>query len=187
MDSTLERGNPVLGPPAPRKRQCCGPAHVRFTEEELREVGREGVVDSDDPRLEPALRRREEDGRFCGELIFKEKSGRKFSVEVASSLFTGRDGCVMTSMAVRDISQRKADETQIRKLSLAVEQSPESIVITNLAAEIEYVNEAFVATSGYSREELMGRNQRMLQSGKTPRASYTDLWNALARGGFMEG
>ena len=82
----------------------------------------------------------------------------------------------------RDITARKAAEEQIRKLSLAVEQSPESIVITNLAADIEYINDAFVATSGYRREELIGRNQRLLQSGKTPRATYTALWATLAEG-----
>ena len=75
----------------------------------------------------------------------------------------------------------------MRKLSLAVEQSPESIVITNLAGEIEYVNEAFVRIAGYSREKLIGRNMRILQSGKTPRATYVELWDALTHGRHWKG
>ncbi|MCX7173026.1 MAG: PAS domain S-box protein [Proteobacteria bacterium] len=78
-----------------------------------------------------------------------------------------------------DITERKAAEDQLRKLSLAVEQSPESVVITDIDARIEYVNDAFVKTSGYSREEAIGKNPRILQSGKTSRQTYAALWDAL--------
>lgn len=88
---------------------------------------------------------------------------------------------ILISM-VWDVSEAKRAEEQIRKLSLAVEQSPESIVITDLEASIEYVNEAFVRNTGYSREEAIGQNPRILQSGKTPRASYDTLWQALSSG-----
>ncbi|MCD5361299.1 PAS domain-containing hybrid sensor histidine kinase/response regulator [Chromobacterium aquaticum] len=81
-----------------------------------------------------------------------------------------------------DITERKLAEEQLRKLSLAVEQSPESVIITDVQANIEYVNEAFVQSTGYSREEVLGRNPRLLQSGLTPRATYQALWNALRQG-----
>ncbi|MDO8349866.1 MAG: PAS domain S-box protein, partial [Gallionella sp.] len=77
--------------------------------------------------------------------------------------------------------------TLVRKLTLAVEQSPESIVITNLNATIEYVNESFVQVTGYSREEAIGQNPRILQSDKTPRATYDALWDALTQGQPWEG
>ncbi len=86
---------------------------------------------------------------------------------------------------IRGIRTRTASEVfadQLRKLSLIVEQSPESIVITNLNAEIEYVNEAFVRNTGYSREEAIGKNPRVLQSGKTPPESYGALWASLLQG-----
>ncbi|MBI4742340.1 MAG: PAS domain S-box protein [Betaproteobacteria bacterium] len=86
-----------------------------------------------------------------------------------------------------DITARKAAEEQIRKLSLAVEQSPESIIITNTDAGIEYVNDAFVRNTGYRRGEALGQNPRVLQSGKTPRATYDALWQALAHGEAWKG
>jgi two-component system sensor histidine kinase/response regulator len=81
-----------------------------------------------------------------------------------------------------DITERKQSDEMLRKLSLAVEQSPESIVITNVNSEIEYVNEAFARTTGYDREEIIGRNPRLLQSGLTPRQTYQDMWDSLAQG-----
>ncbi len=86
-----------------------------------------------------------------------------------------------------DITERKATEEQLRKLAQAVDQSPESIVITNLKAEIEYVNEAFLRATGYRREEVIGQNPRVLQSGKTPRATYAELWAHLNQGHPWQG
>ena len=86
-----------------------------------------------------------------------------------------------TQAALRD------REGNLRKLAQAVEQSPESIVITNLAAEIEYVNAAFIQASGYSREELLGQNPRILQSTRTPPETYTSLWEALNQGHAWKG
>ena len=85
------------------------------------------------------------------------------------------------------IVQHRRSESRLTKLSLAVEQSPENIVITDLAARIEYVNEAFVRTTGYSRDEVLGQNPRVLQSGQTPKATYVALWNTLHRGQVWKG
>ncbi len=92
------------------------------------------------------------------------------------------DGCILWHGFITDITDRKAAEHQLRKFSLAVEQSPESIVITNIGAEIEYVNEAFVQKSGYQREDVIGKNPRILKSGKTPQEAYVGMWDALTNG-----
>ncbi|OHC62765.1 MAG: hypothetical protein A2045_08905 [Rhodocyclales bacterium GWA2_65_20] len=93
------------------------------------------------------------------------------------------DGKVVSALTIwTDITERKIAEAQLRKLSLAVEQSPESIAITNVDAEIEYVNEAFVRATGYSREEMIGQNPKILRSGKTPPETYAAMWEALAQG-----
>lgn len=70
----------------------------------------------------------------------------------------------------RDVTDFKSAQTQVGKLSMAVEQSPISVVITDLTGRIEFVNEAFVRVSGYSREEAIGQNPRILNSGQTPRS-----------------
>ena len=85
------------------------------------------------------------------------------------------------------VVQRQRASRQLRKLAGVVEQSPENIVITNLDSEIEYVNKAFLEQTGYSLEELVGRNPRTLQSGKTLEDNYDALWLALSRGQSWQG
>lgn len=86
-----------------------------------------------------------------------------------------------------DITATREAEDRLRKLSLAVEQSPESIVITNLDAQIEYVNSSFTQITGYAAEEVLGRNPRLLRSGKTPPETYVVMWTALQRGEAWKG
>lgn len=75
----------------------------------------------------------------------------------------------------------KADES-LRKLSRAVEQSPSCIVITDTTGRIEYVNPKFTQLTGYSLEEVIGNNPRVLKSGLTPESVYKDLWSTLLAG-----
>lgn len=86
-----------------------------------------------------------------------------------------------------DIGQQKKTEQELRKLSIAVEQSPGIIVITDLDANIEYVNEAFVRVTGWQREEVIGRNPRLLKSDLTPPATYVAIREALAQGKTWSG
>jgi two-component system, sensor histidine kinase and response regulator len=86
-----------------------------------------------------------------------------------------------------DVSGVKADQDQLRKLWLAVEQSPNSIVVTDLDARIEYANQAFFTTTGYSREEAIGQNPRILNSGHTPREVFTEMWHKLTQGEVWKG
>ena len=116
------------------------------------------------------------------ETRFRHKNGRILDVLLSSSPIDPADIARGITFTVLDITQRKKAEQQLRKLAQAVEQSPESIAITNLAAEIEYVNEAFVQNTGFSREEVIGQNPRLLHSGKTPQKTYTELWEAMQQG-----
>src|SRR5690554_385700 len=87
----------------------------------------------------------------------------------------------------RDITKLKKQQETLRKLSLATNQSPFPIIITNLDAEMEYVNDAFVTSSGYSKEEALGKNPRILQSGKTPHKTYVEMWASLSQGKPWQG
>jgi PAS domain S-box-containing protein len=82
----------------------------------------------------------------------------------------------------QDITQQRIMENQLRKLSRAVEQSPESIVITNTNGIIEYVNPKFEEITGYSPQEVKGKNPRILKSGHTPPEVYKDLWTNINNG-----
>ncbi|MDD5388280.1 MAG: PAS domain S-box protein [Gallionellaceae bacterium] len=111
------------------------------------------------------------------------RDGHQRLIAWHNAYFTDSEGHIIGTLSSgEDISERKQVEEQLRKLAQAVEQSPESIAITDLDGHIEYVNEAFVANSGYSRAEVIGRNPRVLQSSKTPRATYDALWAALTQG-----
>ena len=81
-----------------------------------------------------------------------------------------------------DISDRVNVEKQLRQLSKAVEQSPESIVITDRDAVIEYVNSAGCRSSGYAAEDLIGQNPSIFNSGLTPPEVYQGLWQTLQQG-----
>ncbi len=87
----------------------------------------------------------------------------------------------------RDVTEKRKSDDLLRKLSLAVEQSPVSVVITDLNANVEYVNKKFTDLTGFSYEELIGRNPRVLKSGEHPRAFYANLWNTLKSGEVWKG
>lgn len=120
------------------------------------------------------------------ELPATHKSGKELLVELSLSA-TRLGGRWHAVGVIRDITERKSTEEQLRKLAQVVEQSPESIVITNRDAEIEYVNEVFLRNSGYRREEVIGQNPRILQTGKTPPGTYEQCWETLLRGEIWKG
>ena len=84
--------------------------------------------------------------------------------------------------ANQDITERKKTDQELRKLWRAVEQSPASIIITDLQGGIEYVNPKFCALTGYSLEEVSGKNPRVLKSGEMPVESYRQMWATITAG-----
>jgi len=86
-----------------------------------------------------------------------------------------------------DITERKRDEEALRQLSVAVEQSPVAVVITDLEGTITYVNRRFTECTGYSYEEVIGQNPRLLKSGHTTPEEYRRMWQTIIRGGEWRG
>ncbi len=89
--------------------------------------------------------------------------------------------------ADRDITSRKKEETKIRQLSQAVEQSPAYVIITDPVGKIQYVNPKFTEVTGYSLEEVIGKTPRIFKSGETPLEEYKKLWQVLTTGGIWHG
>ena len=81
-----------------------------------------------------------------------------------------------------DITERKRAEEQLSKLWQAVDQSPVSVVITDLMGKIEYVNPRFTEVTGYSEAELVGQNPRILKSGTMNHEFYQNLWQTISSG-----
>ncbi len=86
-----------------------------------------------------------------------------------------------------DITDRKRAEAELRQFQRAVEQCPVSIIITDTDARIQYANPKFTEITGYSREEILGRNPRLLKSGLTSDATYQQLWASLLDGQVWTG
>jgi PAS domain S-box-containing protein len=109
-------------------------------------------------------------------------------LELRTSFLRDRRGQLTGRLLVlHDITERKDTENRLRRLSRAVEQSPASIVITDTAGRIEYVNPKFVEVTGYTFEEVHGKNPRILKSGEMPPEGYKQLWSTITSGGEWRG
>ncbi len=88
---------------------------------------------------------------------------------------------------IHDVTDRILAYNQLQKLSVAVEQSPTVVVMTDPIGNIEYVNPAFIEHSGYSAEEAIGHNPRILQSGFMLKSVYEELWKTILSGKVWKG
>ena len=86
-----------------------------------------------------------------------------------------------------DITERVNENEKIKLLSLAIEQSPSSVIITDSNGDIEYVNKKFTEISGYQFEEVIGKNPRFLKSEHTSLEEYKLLWETIKMGNTWEG
>jgi len=118
----------------------------------------------------------------------KRKDGSEIWVEDHSWFNTDDKGnIVFHEGIIRDITDRKRVDDQLRSLSRAVDQNPVSIVITDISGQIEYVNPKFSELTGYSPEEVIGKSPGILKSGATTPAEYTELWKTILSGCEWQG
>ncbi len=122
------------------------------------------------------------------EFMVRTLKGNCLWMEASSVPLFDPQGEVVENLSItRDITKRKRIEEALRKLSTAVEQGPAGIIITDKEGAIEYVNPEFERVTGYSRQEVLGRNPRILKSGHMPPETYTDLWRTIMRGEIWRG
>lgn len=88
---------------------------------------------------------------------------------------------------LRDVTERKQTELRLLQLHKAVEQSPVSVVITDIKGNIEYVNPFFSQLTGYQLNEVIGKNPRIIQSGNTSPEMYEKMWQTIQSGKVWRG
>jgi len=120
------------------------------------------------------------------EAAFQGKDGQiRFGLMSARILTLGNEEVILS--VTRDMTARKQMEADRERLLAAIEQVAESVVVTDREGNIEYVNPAFEKITGYSRQELIGKNPRILKSGDQDTAFYQHLWKTITSGNTWTG
>jgi diguanylate cyclase (GGDEF)-like protein/PAS domain S-box-containing protein len=133
-------------------------------------------------RIDECLKR---GSQHC-EWHFKSAAGKEFPAELAIDAAHLGDASTI-QLTIRDITRRKNAESSMRLANQAFENSLEGISITNANGDILTVNSAFTAITGYSREEVLGRNPRLLSSGRQSREFYDEMWRSINTAGKWQG
>jgi len=120
------------------------------------------------------------------EAVHITKSGESIPVEISSRLFDYLGTVVIMSLA-RDITERKENEVRLRQASVVFENTAEGIMITDDQANIIAVNNAFTALTGYTDEDVIGENPKLLRSGYHDSVFYNLMWNRLLETGHWQG
>ncbi|MDA3861660.1 MAG: PAS domain-containing sensor histidine kinase, partial [Melioribacteraceae bacterium] len=116
------------------------------------------------------------------------KDGTLLPLEIESrAIEYGIDNQNVRVVALRDVSIRKKSEQEIQKLLNAIEQTPVSILITNIDGNIEYVNPKFTEVTGYSFNEVVGQNPSVLKSGEQAEGYYENMWDTITSGNVWTG
>jgi hypothetical protein len=132
-----------------------------YSEAELRGLGWPHLVDTSEPRFKAALQRHQSEGRFSGELSFFDRQGRAFPGELSSSGLAGKDGERLTSIIVRDISERKRTEQALSRsletFRRLAQISPAAIFRADVKGNCTYANRRCEEGTGRPLEELLGQ------------------------------
>ncbi len=115
------------------------------------------------------------------ETVHRRKDGSTYPVEVRLQLSAAGQAPQFVAI-IQDITERQQAQAQMSKLSRALEHIADSVVITNRRGDIEYVNPAFELTTGYSKQEVIGKNPNIVNSGKHDKAFYKVLWDTILSG-----
>lgn len=120
------------------------------------------------------------------ETVHKRSDGSSFAVEVSGRIIES-DGRRFHQGIIRDITDRKRAEDGMRLYAKVFESSLEAVVITDADQKVLMVNDAFVAITGYTREEIVGNTPRMLASGRQDPAFYREMWDSIGQTGHWQG
>jgi PAS domain S-box-containing protein len=122
--------------------------------------------------------------RYEFRILTKDRQIKHLEAYSSQTLYRGGPAVIGT---VLDITERRKTEEELRRLSIAIEQAAEDIVITDPEGVIQYVNPAFEKITGYSREEAIGQNPNILKSGVHEPSFYDHLWDTIKKGNIWSG
>jgi diguanylate cyclase (GGDEF)-like protein/PAS domain S-box-containing protein len=124
----------------------------------------------------------------CLETQRLTKTGSVLDVSLSVSPIKDSTGLITGASAIaRDITLRKRAEEQLKLQSAVLEAAANAIVITDFEGTIVWANHAFTAMTGYSKEEALGNNLRLLKSGEQPESYYAELWSTISSGKVWQG
>jgi len=114
------------------------------------------------------------------------KNRREIPIEIALSPVKIPSGVIFTNI-IRDLTIRKEAEEQLRLQSVALESAANGILITDRTGNIQWVNPAFTKMTGFTAEDVRGKNPRILKSGLVPQDIFTNLWKTILSGNVWHG
>lgn len=120
------------------------------------------------------------------EIFAQNKQGKIFPVELAVTQIEDSQNPGFTAY-LRDISAERAAEQQMKLQSKTLEAAANGIIITDVSGRMIWVNPAFLALTGYSHDEVVGKSTRMLKSGAHDKSFYADLWETILSGEVWHG
>lgn len=120
------------------------------------------------------------------DLPLETRHGKPIAVEFVSNVYLVNQSKVI-QCNIRDITARKQADAERKQLQAAIEQAGDVIVVTDAQGNIQFINPAFVRTTGYSREEAIGQNPRFLKSGQQDDLFYRTLWDTISSGRIWAG
>ncbi|MBN1517193.1 PAS domain S-box protein [Candidatus Sumerlaeota bacterium] len=105
----------------------------------------------------------------------------------SAPILDSENQAVSSIMMVEDVTDRVKRDRSLMRLATAVDQAKETIVVTDLSGDIQYANPAFEKITGYTLDEAIGQNPRILKSGKHDDSFYAELWDTISSGRVWSG
>jgi PAS domain S-box-containing protein len=161
---------------------------LQYNLDEIRRLGVSDIHPEEDLPwiLKGFDRQARQEVEIANDIPVKRKDESVLFVDIKTNLVTV-SGKTYIMGNFRDATERRKTEEGLTLLGMAVDQAAEGVVITDTEGRIEYVNPSFVRITGYPLKEAVGRNMRILKSGKHDESFYRDMWETIMRGDVWRG
>jgi PAS domain S-box-containing protein len=117
-----------------------------------------------------------------------DKNGNRYWIAWTNKPIFDNEGKVKEILCIgNDITERKHAEEERLRLAIVMEQAAESIIMTDIEGNVQYVNPAFSKSTGFEKEDVIGKSIRIIESGKHDEAFYNELWETIGKGEIWKG